>query len=96
MIFALLKDVFVDSLKYRMLVLRLSRHDYHKLQMICETLNANVDEEYEVNPEIIGTRVLETFIHESFQDSTKRIVNKVVPEARLRKTMTYNSTIDDD
>ncbi|MBW5449350.1 hypothetical protein GE107_25315 [Cohnella sp. CFH 77786] len=86
MAFALLKEIFVQSLKHRTVVLRLSRSDYYKLQMICEALNETVPAEHEVNPEIIGTRVLETFIRESFQDSTNRIVKQVIPEARKRRT----------
>jgi len=86
MAFALLKEMFVQSLKYRTVMLRLTRSDYYKLQMICEALNETVPAEHEVNPEIIGTRVMETFIRESFQDSTNRIVKHVIPEARKHKT----------
>ncbi|WP_141505080.1 hypothetical protein [Paenibacillus luteus] len=80
------KDMFIESLKHRTVMSRLSRSDYYKLKMICEAINENVDADHEVTPEIIGTRVLETFIRESFQDSTNRIVKKVIPEARKRKT----------
>lgn len=75
-------DYFVQSLKYRNVMCRLSRSNHYKLKMICEAINENVDVEYQVTPEMIGTRVLETFIHDAFQDSTNRIVKRVIPEVR--------------
>jgi hypothetical protein len=54
--------------------------------MICEAINKNVDSEYEVTPDIIGTRVLETFIHESFEDSTNRLLKKILPEVRIKRS----------
>lgn len=82
----LFSDFFVQSFKYRNVMCRLSRSDHYKLRMICEAINENVDAEYEITPEMIGTRVLETFIRESFEDSTNRIVKRVIPEVRKPKS----------
>jgi hypothetical protein len=84
-IYSEVKDVLIQTLRYRSVVAKLSRSDFYKLQMISEAINENVDVEYEVTPDLIAAKVLETFIQESFEDSTNRIVKRVIPEARIRK-----------
>lgn len=79
------KEMFVESLRHRSVFSKLSRSDYYKLQMLCEAINKNVDADYEVTPDMIATRVLETFIQESFEDSTNRLVKKILPEARIKR-----------
>lgn len=81
----MLKDIFVQSLKNRTVIFQLSRSDYFKLQMICDSLNEKLSTEHEITPDMIATRVVETFIQDSFEDSTNRIVKKVLPDSRNRK-----------
>jgi hypothetical protein len=50
--------------------------------MICEAINEKVDIEYEVTPDMIATRVLEKFIEQSFEDSTNKLVNQIIPDVR--------------
>lgn len=66
---------------------KLTRSEYYQLQMICEAINEKIDAEYEVTPDMIATKVLKTFISESFEDSTKKIVKQIIPEMRMRRKL---------
>ncbi|QAY67296.1 hypothetical protein [Paenibacillus protaetiae] len=71
---------FIDPyLKYRSLVIGLKRAEYQKLQKIADALNDHMDEDL-FTPENIASRVVKTFIDEAYADSTKRIVQAIVPE----------------
>lgn len=80
------KDLLLQSLQHRTVVVKLTRSDYYKLQMICEAVNEHVALDEELTPDLIATRVLETFILQSFEDSTSRIVKGIVPEVRKRRS----------
>jgi hypothetical protein len=77
-----IKDIIVESFRNRIVNIKLSRSDYYKLLMICEAINEKVDVEYEVTPDMIATRVLEKFIEQSFEDSTNKLVNQIIPDVR--------------
>jgi hypothetical protein len=77
-----LKDIIVESFRNRIVNIKLSRSDYYKLLMICEAINEKVDVEYEVTPDMIASRVLEKFIEQSFEDSTNKLVNQIIPDVR--------------
>jgi hypothetical protein len=70
-------------IKYRSVLCKLSRSDYYKLEMICDDVNKRISNpEQHITPDIIATEVLCTFIDDSYADSTKRIVNLIMPELR--------------
>lgn len=76
---------FIDPyLKLRSLMVTLKRNDYAKLQMIADDLN-EYSEEFEFTPEILAARVIKTFIDEAYSDTTKQIVEAVLPEATVRR-----------
>jgi hypothetical protein len=77
-----IKDIIVESFRNRIVNIKLSRSDYYKLLMICEAINEKVDVEYEVTPDMIASRVLEKFIEQSFEDSTNKLVNQIIPDVR--------------
>jgi hypothetical protein len=77
-----IKDIIVESFRNRIVNIKLSRSDYYKLLMICEAINEKVDIEYEVTPDMIASRVLEKFIEQSFEDSTNKLVNQIIPDVR--------------
>lgn len=78
-------DLWNETFKHRNVILTIARSDYYKLKMICEAVNENVPSDYELTPDLICTRVLETFIQESFEDSTDKIMKQIMPNARRRK-----------
>lgn len=80
-----LEHMVSQLFKNKTILTTISRSDFYKLQMICEAVNQNVNADDELTPDIIATRVLETFIREAFEDSTNRIVRQILPEARGRR-----------
>lgn len=75
-----------ETAKYRTITYRISRSGHYHLQMICDAINKKVDIEYELTPEMITTRVMETFVEEAFSDSTNKIISSIVPELRKKRS----------
>lgn len=86
-------NMFIDSVrewvkentKFRVISFRMRRHSYYQLQLICDAINERVDVEYELTPDMITSRVMETFVEEAFSDSTNRIVDAIVPELKKKR-----------
>ncbi|WP_145950123.1 hypothetical protein [Paenibacillus sp. Y412MC10] len=76
---------YQDATKIKILSFRMSRHSHYQLQLICDAINSRLDEEYELTPEMITSRVMETFVEEAFADSTNRIVDSILPEMKKKK-----------
>lgn len=80
-----IKKVISEYLKNKDVITTLSRSDYHKLKMLCEAINESIHViEYEVTVDLIVTRVIETFIQDHFEDSTTRIVKRILPDISKR------------
>ncbi|MFX3643554.1 MAG: hypothetical protein ACE3L7_33685 [Candidatus Pristimantibacillus sp.] len=75
-----------EHTKYRLISFRIKRHSHYQLQMICDAINEKIDVEYEITPEMLSSRVMQTFIEEAFSDSTSRIVDAIVPELRTKRS----------
>ncbi|MDN4106659.1 hypothetical protein [Paenibacillus polymyxa] len=74
-----------ETWRYRVITFRISRVSHYQLQMICDAINKRVNTEYEITPEMITSRVMETFIEEAFSDSTNRIAECIVPELKRKR-----------
>lgn len=75
-----------EHTKYRLISFRIKRHSHYQLQMICDAINEKIDVEYEITPEMLSSRVMQTFIEEAFSDSTSRIVDAIVPELKTKRS----------
>lgn len=80
-----------EHTKYRLISFRIKRHSHYQLQMICDAINEKIDVEYEITPEMLSSRVMQTFIDEAFSDSTSRIVDAIVPELRIQRSRARKS-----
>jgi hypothetical protein len=85
-------DYITQQSKNRSLLVQLTRSDHYKLQMICDDLNENVEMDFEITPEFIASKILKTFIDQSYNDATQKMTRCLMPEfqseqtRRLRKT----------
>ncbi|GAA0853900.1 hypothetical protein ABER99_20075 [Paenibacillus glucanolyticus] len=85
MFFESLQEWWKENSKYKEVTYRMHRHRYYQLQMICDAINERIDVDYELTPEVITSRVMETFCEEAFSDSTNRIVAAIVPELKKKR-----------
>ncbi|WP_101809525.1 hypothetical protein [Paenibacillus pasadenensis] len=82
----LIRDLWNETVRFRTVTATLPRSEYYKLQLICDSINDHTDVEYEVTPDMIAERVLQTFISEAYEDGTSRLIRRLLPEvSRQRK-----------
>lgn len=73
-------DLFQQSRKTKTILVKLSRADHYRYTLICEALKKSLKNEYEITPEMLATRILETFIEEAYEDSTHKMAKRLLSD----------------
>ncbi|MBL4952163.1 hypothetical protein JK635_08050 [Neobacillus sp. YIM B02564] len=73
-------DWIEDKRKNRTMVVKLSRSDHHKLQLIADDLNEYVQSNFDITPEFVATRVLEVFVEQAYGDSVKKVTRRIMSD----------------
>ncbi|WCK53813.1 hypothetical protein PP175_21220 [Aneurinibacillus sp. Ricciae_BoGa-3] len=73
-------DLFQESRKTKSLLVKLSRADYYRYTLICESMNKSLNNEYDITPEMLATRILETFIEDAYEDSTNKMAKRLLSD----------------